>query len=317
MAVLPFISVVIATRNRSALLARTLDALAIQTWRADRFEVIVADNGSTDGTRAIVEAIAARSTLPRVKYLFVPEPGKSHAVNRALDVGAGEIFAFTDDDVLPERDWLTQASAALSRQGVSFMAGRVLPIWEAPPPPWLSRSLYGVLAVPDSGDLPLEIGPDSTDVVPIGANMAVRREVIARVGGLRTDLGKLEGSLRTGEDHEFFLRILEHGFRGVYDPTAVVRHVVPRERLERGYFKQWLKQNGRDVATLGDSYAPRAPRLFGVPRYLWRQAFDDMRAFIRAALADDPADRFAAQVRLLWLGSYAHETWFGKRTATS
>ena len=57
-----FVSIVIATRNRSVLLARTLDALARQRWPADRLEIIVADNGSTDDTRAVVEDAAKAGT---------------------------------------------------------------------------------------------------------------------------------------------------------------------------------------------------------------------------------------------------------------
>ena len=56
-----FVSVVIATRNRSALLGQTLDAVARQQWPHDRLEIVVADNGSTDDTRLVVERAAART----------------------------------------------------------------------------------------------------------------------------------------------------------------------------------------------------------------------------------------------------------------
>ena len=123
--------------------------------------------------------------------------------------------------------------------------------------------------------------------MPIGANMAVRASVIARLGGLRTDLGKLDGSLRTGEDHEFFLRLLHAGCRGVYEPAALVRHLVPAERLNRGYFRRWLYQNGRDVARLERAYPASVPFLFGVPRYLWRQLVADAASTARAAIRGD------------------------------
>src|SRR5438093_1104332 len=190
------VSVVIATHNRSALLARTLDALAGQRWPSDRLEIIVADNRSTDDTRA------------------------------------------------------------------------------------------------------------DGDVMPIGANMALRRSVVDRIGGLRSDLGKLDGTLRTGEDHEFFLRMLQAGFRGVYEPDAIVHHWVPRERLERRYFRRWLHQNGRDVAKLETAHTPAVARLLGVPRYLWRQAAIDALTAIRAALTLDDRRRFASLLRLIWFAGY-------------
>jgi glycosyltransferase involved in cell wall biosynthesis len=82
-------SVVIATRNRQALLAQTLDSLASQDWPSDRLEVIVADNGSTDATAAVISSLGHRCGAPLVRYLFVAKPGKSAAVNEALAIATG------------------------------------------------------------------------------------------------------------------------------------------------------------------------------------------------------------------------------------
>jgi glucosyl-dolichyl phosphate glucuronosyltransferase len=301
-------SVIVATRNRSALLAQTLEALSQQSWPASRFEVVVADNGSTDRTRAVVDRAAAAGE-PAIRYVAVPTPGKSYAVNAALAIARGETLAFTDDDVRPDPQWLARLIEALGRPGVDFVAGRVLPIWEAPPPSWMSSALYGVLAIPDNGEVPVQINAPDADVMPIGANMAVRRAVVERVGGLRVDLGKLEGTLRTGEDHEFFLRMIHAGFRGVYEPCAIVHHWVPAERLERSYFRRWLYQNGRDVARLEVSYPMAARRLLGIPRYRLRQGADDVVAFVRSIAGGDRTRRCAASLRLLWDAGYLRESW--------
>jgi GT2 family glycosyltransferase len=160
----------------------------------------------------------------------------------------------------------------------------------------------------------MELPNSQQRIVPIGANMAVRRLVIRSVGGLRADLGKLEGSLRTGEDHEFFLRMLQSGFRGVYEPTAVVHHRVGAERLDRRYFRRWLHQNGRDVARLDKAYQQRrGPQLFRAPRHLWRQAAGDGASMMIAAARRDTARRFGAAARLIWLAGYLRESWFGHR----
>jgi glycosyltransferase involved in cell wall biosynthesis len=302
----PFVSIVIATRNRERLLTETLRSLMAQDWPRDRFEIIVADNGSTDSTRAVVESTAALPDAPRLRYLFVAQPGKSFAVNAALALAsAADIIAFTDDDVRPEAAWLRHLCLAFEQTAADFVAGRIFPLWEIEPPRWMSPALYGVLAIPDGGETRLPITPDQHRVVPIGANMAVRAAVIAHIGGLRTDFGKLEGTLRTGEDHDFFLRMLAHGYRGVYEPTAVVRHWVPRQRLQRAYCRQWLYQNGRDVARLDAAHTPPAKRLLGVPRYLWRQTAVNLTRL--ASL--HPARRFAAATRVLWFAGYVRERW--------
>jgi glycosyltransferase involved in cell wall biosynthesis len=311
----PFVSIVIATRNRERLLTETLRCLCAQQWPRESFEVIVADNGSTDGTRAVVELASEMPEAPRVTYLYVPEPGKSFAVNAALAVAqragsAGDetsdhLIALTDDDVQPEPTWIDMLCTAFAETGADFVAGRIFPLWEAQPPRWMSPAFYGVLAIPDSGDERLPITADEKRVVPIGANMAVRARVVAHIGGLRTDLGKLEGTLRTGEDHEFFLRMLAHGYRGVYEPRALVRHWVPRERLDRAYCRQWLYQNGRDVARLHATHSPAVKRLLGVPRYLWRQTALNLGR----SISRHPATRFAASTRVWWFAGYLRETW--------
>ena len=316
----PFVSVVIATRNRERLLSETLRSLVRQDWPRDRFEIVIADNGSTDGTSTVVESASASFGAPAIRYLSVAQPGKSFAVNEALELALGNpphppyqpyqpenhFVALTDDDVRPEPTWIAALCRALEDTGADFVAGRIFPLWEVEPPHWMSPAMYGVLAIPDNGDARLEITSQQQRVVPIGANMAVRGSVIANIGGLRTDLGKLDGTLRTGEDHEFFLRMLAHGYRGVYEPTAVVRHWVPRERLDRAYCRKWLYQNGRDVARLDATHTPAVKRLLGVPRYLWRQSIVNMA---RSAVTRHPARRFAASTRVLWFAGYLRETW--------
>ncbi len=305
------VSVVIATRDRCSLLERTLEALARQTWPPERFEIIVSDNHSIDATRDVVERMAARANAIRVRYLYVPQPGKSHAVNAALQITRGDLIALTDDDVEPAPEWIAALWRAVEETDADFVAGRIRPLWEIDPPKWISPTVYGALAVPDNGDKRLAISADgSMAVMPIGANMAVRATTMARLGGLRTDLGKLAGSLRTGEDHEFFLRMLRAGCRGVYEPTAIVGHVVPEDRLVRRYCRRWLFQNGADVARI-DRVHTHVPFLLKVPRHLWRALIEDVGMGARAAVSGDEAGRFAAVVRMLWFAGYLREAWFG------
>ena len=307
----PTFSIVIATKNRAALLAETLDALVGQQWPRDRFEILIADNGSTDNTLLAVERAATSKGAPRIAYRFIPTPGKSHAVNALFKEVSADLIALTDDDVLPEPTWLAALASSFEETGADFVAGRILPRWEADPPTWLSAPLYGVLAIPDNGERRLTLGPgaDGRDIIPVGANMAVRSAVVRRIGGLRHDLGKLSGTLRTGEDHEFYLRMIAAGYRGVYEPSALVRHFVPRERLERSYFRRWLYQNGQDVARLEAEHTGGVRRLLGVPRYLWRQAASDTVSMLKSGMAGDSRGRFAASTRLIWFSGYVRDAW--------
>src|SRR5690349_12701025 len=198
------ISVIVATRDRAALLKTTLEALCGQVSPGCPVEILVVDNGSIDETRHVVETAAVQSRIP-VVYLTESRPGKSHALNTAVAHARGDLLAFTDDDVLPSPKWLAAYAQAFSETGADYAAGRILPLWEVPPPRWLTPDQHGVVAASDGGPGRRVLEGVHDWVMPIGANMAVRRHVLDRVGGWNPNLGKLKDTLRTGEDHEFAL----------------------------------------------------------------------------------------------------------------
>ena len=107
------ISVVISTRNRANSLRQTLQLLAEADRSGIDTEVVVVDNGSSDNTKEIVESMVE---LLKIRYLFEAEPGKSHALNRALGEGGfGDIIAFLDDDMSPHKEWFKGVRAVTSR----------------------------------------------------------------------------------------------------------------------------------------------------------------------------------------------------------
>lgn len=303
------ISIIIATRDRAPLLRDTLGALARQRDPGTPVEVMIVDNASVDGTRDVVTDAATTMPWP-VLYLYEARPGKSHALNSALELVRGDLLVFTDDDVLPDPGWLAAYADALAQTGADYAVGRILPLWEAPPPSWMSPALYGVLAVPDGGTQRLVIADAMNDeIMPLGANMAVRRHVIDRIGGWDTDLGKLQGTLRTGEDHEFALRMSSNGFVGVYEPLASVQHRVPAERLQLSYFQRWFYDNGGVEASLEDRYPTTATYLCRVPRHLWRESLGEVLGLAAAAATLNRASIVARWMRLAWLAGYVRTRW--------
>lgn len=309
------ISVIIATRDRSTLLASTLEALSRQEAPGRDSEIIVVDNASVDETPAVVAAAAAASPIP-IRYLRETKPGKSHALNTALEHARGTLLVLTDDDVLPSPRWLAAYTRAFDQTGADFAVGRILPLWEAPPPRWLSPALYGVLAIPDGGERRLLLARGVNEhIMPLGANMAVRRPVVDRVGGWNPDLGKLQGTLRTGEDHQFALEMLEAGCSGVYEPEACVRHRVPAERLRLGYFQRWFYDNGEIDAQLERRFPRTARYLLGVPRYLWRQFASDLGSAALGAATFDARRAAAGWMRTVWAAGYLKGRWRRPRPA--
>jgi GT2 family glycosyltransferase len=261
-------SVIIATYNRAALLDECLRHLARQAFvRGD--EVIIADNGSTDQTSAVV-ARHARTFPAPLSRIEEPTPGKSHAVFAALRIASGDNVAFTDDDVNVADDWLAQLRLALSDPAISLAGGPVEPRWEHPAPAWLHvaghRRLGAPLGLLDYGNAPAALGGRTL----LGANMAIRRSVLQQVGGFATHLGKLRGTLLSGEDHELCQRVEAAGYGAWYTPAAHASHWVPRERMRLAYFLNWFYWSGISHASIELGSQPPHTRL-SVPAHLVRQ----------------------------------------------
>lgn len=127
-------SILICTYNRGARLARTLDVFAQlpapSTYPAD---IVVVDNNSTDDTASVVDDVSRRSRIP-IRYVFERHQGKGFALNTGFARARGDVLALTDDDVRPEPDWLDRIVDALRTHDPVFVGGKVLPVWEAPPP---------------------------------------------------------------------------------------------------------------------------------------------------------------------------------------
>ncbi|MDD1613734.1 MAG: glycosyltransferase family 2 protein, partial [Methylococcaceae bacterium] len=100
------ISVIICTYNRANSLADTLHCLTKQSYETANWELIVVDNNSNDNTKEIISEYSKK--LPNLIYKFEPQQGLSFARNLGIHSAHGAIIAFTDDDVLPEFDWLIQ-----------------------------------------------------------------------------------------------------------------------------------------------------------------------------------------------------------------
>jgi glycosyltransferase involved in cell wall biosynthesis len=305
-------SVVIATYNRSDDLRATLASLARLRPDGD-WETIVVDNNSTDGTRAVVEEAARTFPVP-LRYLFEREQGRSPALNAGIRLSQGAIIATTDDDVRVEPDWLNRAADGLERLHCDYIGGRVLPIWGAAPPPWLPNRAgkhWAVIALLDYGVQPIEFGAR----VPLGVNMAFRREALDRAGLFDPKTGRKAGTLLGQEVREWCIRARAAGVRGFYVPELAVRHIIPASRLTKSYFRRWFYWRGISRARLYeqaglDMEAPeqttldfrKVPHVLGVPRYLYRKALANAAASVKAIVRRDAVAAFEHE---LWVWFFA------------
>ena len=232
------LAIIVATRDRERHLRRLLASVFAMTG-VDRLvpEVIVADNGSTDRTAAVAADAAAGH--PNVRYLAVPEPGKSRALNAAIRGTAASLLAFVDDDVELDRDWLVAVDAYFARQAVGAAQGTIRLAPEAAADPTLVTAIERWHTVPRC-----DYGPSVTESRSlIGANMVVARSTFARVGLFDERLGP--GAAGASEDTELAARIAAASIAIGYIPDAIVYHAVERERLSAEFFRALHESRGR------------------------------------------------------------------------
>jgi glycosyltransferase involved in cell wall biosynthesis len=314
------VSVLICTFNRAGLLLETLRALAATTPPTDaRVEIIVVDNNSTDDTGLVTSEVARHSPVPIIGLRETAQ-GKSFALNRGLQAATGDVIALTDDDVCPDPAWLSRIVDTFRERDVTFVFGKVLPRWGAIPAPELltpkAQDLWGPLAIVDYGDEPIEYLVSSAGQrLPIGANLAFSRQALLTIGGWRTDLGKVNNSLISGEDHEIFMRLRRfHLYKGHYDPDITVRHLVPAARLTRAYFRRWFFWHGKTHALMLDDLYPdvdmkRVPRILGVPRFLYRQSAEQAWRWLRSLGHADALHVLTEELRTIEHLGVLHECW--------
>ncbi len=198
------LTVVIASHNRHQLLRRCLEALGRQTQDPGSFEVIVADDGSTDGSAEMVEGLKAG---PRLRLLRLPKVGKAVALNAAVDASAGAVCLLLDDDVIASPE-LVAAHLAGHRNGPAVGIG---PLTQRPP---AGRDWYATaFAVAwDERYRELEQRPARWSDC-FGGNLSVPRRTLLEAGGFATDIP-------SAEDIELGYRLWRAGCALNYLPHA-------------------------------------------------------------------------------------------------
>lgn len=297
------VSVVLPTYNRSANLRRTLASILGQRTTT-RYEVIIVDNNSTDDTRAEVEnAIAGGAP---VRYVLERNQGVSYARNAGVAAARAPLVAFVDDDVCVDTDWIETICRTFEQHPeMDCIGGKVLPIWEGQPPPWLTRDHWAPVALLDFGEKACEIN-SANRLCLLTANLACRRAIFERVGLFRTELQRVHDGIGSMEDHEWLLRFWAAGGRGMYVPELTAVTDVPLRRMTRGYHRRWHSGHGHYFALVREPEfeASKAGRLFDVPAHAYRAAIRDAACWLTRLWRGDAAGAFLFETRLRFFTSY-------------
>lgn len=209
----PTISLIIPAYNEEAYLGACLDAV-MANIAGKALEIIVVDNNSTDGTRAVAER------YPAITYVFEAEKGITRARQRGFLTARGDILAYVDADTRPPTGWIEQIweqfgrnpelaslSGPYSFYDLSGFRNKVANGWFV-----AARPLYGIIGY-----------------MLVGGNFAIRREVLERMGGFDPNIEFY------GEDADIARRAKKYG-KVLFHP----RFVMPtsgRRMKKQGFVK--------------------------------------------------------------------------------
>lgn len=245
----PELSVIIPTYNRSAIVAKCLRALCTQTCEAQRYELIVSDDGSRDGTAAAVAAVQAAYPAHAFVYLHQDNAGANRARNRAIAAARGALLLFINDDTIAVPQLLVEhlAQHALHADDRLAVLGRMTVSPELPPsrlaPLHLDRAFAG-----------LKEGEVLDWRAFFTCNVSVKKSLLQR-GGL------FEERMRYHEDLELAWRLSALGLRVLYRPQALGWH---DHYLAEAEFFAIAQREARSLATWARLAPHATPMLAGL-----------------------------------------------------
>jgi glycosyltransferase involved in cell wall biosynthesis len=227
----PVATVVVPTYNGAKKLPATLAAIIAQQCDIP-FEVVVVDDGSTDGTPTLLEEWRTRHP-ERVRAFSQVNSGPGRARNRGAAEARGSFIAFVDDDCVPDPAWLARLWAANQSAPGSAIAGRVV----NPSSTWIGRYVVREHVID-------HVVSDGTVTEAITGNLGVEHAMFARVGGFNEAI-RVAG----GEDTQFSVQLRASGVPIIYEADAVVHH--DRESTVRSHLAM-IYRHGRGRTGMGD-----------------------------------------------------------------
>jgi glycosyltransferase involved in cell wall biosynthesis len=243
---LPRLTVVVPTWNRATVLAGCLESLVSQSLSPELFEVVVADDGSTDATGRVVTEFADRAVA--IRHVAFPHDGLNSARNHGVRAATGEVIAFVDDDEVAPVTHLEAILAGLdANPDVDGIGG---PYREQETPGrsrTCGRCTLGAATIHASR-------PDGRARALLGGNMAIRTSAFSRVGLFDEELSG------RGDESEWFSRA-RASF--LFDPDLFVWHRKDPFTLVELCKIQFTQGRGlaRSAKKRGSSRNPRVVRM--------------------------------------------------------
>jgi len=235
-------SVIIPTHNRASFLKVGLQSIVEQSTADGSYEIIVVDNASRDNTKDLVMDFAKQSK--NLMYLYEESVGLHNARHAGAKVAKGEILIYIDDDVIADKNFVKEILKPYSDPEVSCAGGKILPKWEIEPPTWIKYFPPWDLSLLDDGKELKEIH------WIYGCNFSIKKSLLFELGGFNPDAFGGERLWWYRGDGEIGLlrKVHNAGKKVIYNPKAIVWHVIPKNRLTISYFKERAFKSGIEAS---------------------------------------------------------------------
>jgi len=218
-------SVIIPTFNRSEEIQELLSSLTKQSLPKNEFEILIADDGSTDDTETVIKSFIKNSEL-NIRFLKQDHKGPGEARNLGMENAQGEYLIFVDSDCIADIDWLLNCKKGIQDIKPAGFGGpdKVLPNFL----PVQKAIDYSMTSFITTGGIRGHSKKKISKYYPRSFNMGVRADVVDKIGGM--------GKLRHGQDIEFSHRVISTGKPVIKIPDAIVFH---KRRIGiKKFFKQ-------------------------------------------------------------------------------
>ncbi len=251
----PHISVCICTYKRPDFLKRLLSELGDQdTNGLFTYSIVVAENDHLRSAERVVTDFAVASSVP-IRYCIEPRQNIAQARNKAVMNASGDLVAFIDDDEFPIRQWLLILFNTLKEYKVDGVLGPVKPHFDAKAPQWVIEGGFYDRPLHQTGLL-LDWSNCRT------GNVLLTSRLFAE------DAQPFKPEFLSGEDQDFFRRMIEKGHAFIWCKEAVVYEVVPPVRWKRSFLvRRALMKGVFSLHNHGSSPVPILESLIAAPVY--------------------------------------------------
>ena len=253
---LPHIAVCICTYQRPGLLRRLLEGLVGQDTDGQfTYSIVVVDNDQARSAEAGIAEFSRGSSVP-IKYCVEPRQNIALARNKAIEAAEGGFVAFIDDDEFPTKQWLLTLFKTCRERQVDGVLGPVKPHFDVQPPKWvIAGKFYDRPSYPTGLVIDGKKGRTG--------NVLLKKQVFAGQDS------PFRPEFLTGEDQDFFGRMIDKGHVFIWCHEALAYEVVPPIRWNRTYMLRRALLRGA-TSRLHDKFGARdiATSIIAVPAYI-------------------------------------------------